>query len=77
MYNISAAGDARPNASTGGRKETVKEKKVALERDQLMERVFKLYEKAKGFSLEYICEVLNQPRDPVKRMLEELCELNR
>jgi len=58
MYNISGPEDGRPNASTGGKKETVKEKKVALVKDLLRERIFKLFEKAKGYTLDEVCQIL-------------------
>ena len=83
LYDISTPNDngtgtnATVKQTQYGPKQTVRDKKVAMERDQLRERIFKLFEKAKGYTLEEVASILNQPRDPVKKTLEELCDINR
>ena len=58
-YSIKSEEETKTHASGAYRKDPTKDKKVADKKDLLMERIFKLYEKADGFTLDYMCEILN------------------
>lgn len=52
-------------------------KKVALDKSTLKKSIFGLFEISKKWTLDEVCQRLDQPREPAKRALEEIAVLNK
>lgn len=48
-----------------------------MDRDELKREIFTLFQRERHLTLEDVQSILNQPREPVKRVLEEICDFNR
>ena len=64
-------------ANQEGLKQQTKDKRVAMEKDTLSREIFKLFKEQTDYTLEEVCSILQQPRDPVKKMLDDMCDFNR
>eukprot|EP00347_Sterkiella_histriomuscorum_P007107 403350233 len=65
------------SGAAASQRQQPKEKRFAMDQGDLKMEIFGLFQKYYQYTLEDIQNILNQPRDPVKKVLEEICELNR
>ena len=59
------------------RRQAPKDKRVAWEPDKLRKMCLELLTKHPQVNLDWIVENFNQPKEPVKRVLEELCTFDK
>jgi len=58
-------------------KQAPKEKRETMMPDDLKREIFSLFQKSRFFTLEEVSSYLNQPKEPVRRILEEVCDQNK
>ncbi|CDW79348.1 UNKNOWN [Stylonychia lemnae] len=58
-------------------KQQTRDRRVARSEQELKEEIFQLFQRRRCFTLEDMLSILNQPREPVKRILDSICEFNR
>lgn len=54
-----------------------RDRREAMRQEDLRHEIFTLFQRKRYFTLEEVAQILNQPREPVKRVLEEVCDFNR
>ena len=74
---MNEANQAATGNYTTGRGQQPREKRVALDAAELKQEIFGLFRRVSQYTIEDIQNILNQPREPVKRILDEICDFNR
>ena len=58
-------------------KHAPKERRETMMHDELKREIFSLFQSRRCFTLEEVSSLLNQPKEPVRRIMEEVCEVNK